>query len=104
MQPPVPTRPCGRKVLMTTYTNRWTVSLAWLVGMLIVWSFVVSQSVSTITLFILAAIGLVISLFGAELLSDAQPPRSMSAIIGDLEAQSSVNARGGATESNDSPR
>jgi hypothetical protein len=93
-----------RKVLMNPYTNRWTVSLAWLVGMLIVWSLFVPRSVSVTTFFLLVAIGLVISMFGASFLKDGQPPRSVGAIIGDLEARSPNDARAGLTGSDDRRR
>ncbi len=69
------------------YVNRWTISVIWMIGMLIVWSLFVPRAVSVTTFVLLAAVGLIVSVFGAILLNDSQPPRSMTAIIGEVEAQ-----------------
>lgn len=72
---------------MRTYMNRWTVSLGWTVGMLIVWSLFVPRTVSVTTFFLLGAVGLIVTIFGAGFLKDSQPPQSINAIVADLEAQ-----------------
>jgi membrane associated rhomboid family serine protease len=72
---------------MNTYTNRWTVLLNWTVVMLIVWSLFVPRTVSVTTFVLLGATGLIVSVFGAMFLKDSQPPRSVNAILGELEAQ-----------------
>jgi hypothetical protein len=74
------------KVAMNKYTNRWTVSLGWMVAMLIVWSLFVPGSVSVTTFFLLGALGLIVTVFGGTFLKDRQPPQSVGAIIADLEA------------------
>jgi hypothetical protein len=51
-----------------TYVNRWTVSLSWIVGMLIVWSLLVPRPVSVATFVLFGATGLVVSVFGASFL------------------------------------
>jgi hypothetical protein len=70
-----------------TYVNRWTVSLSWIVGMLIVWSLLVPRPVSVTTFVLFGATGLVVSVFGATFLKDSQPPRSMTAILGEVDGQ-----------------
>ena len=72
---------------MNTFMNRWTVSLGWAVGMLIVWSLFVPRTVSVTTFSLLVATGLIVSFFGAMFLEGRQPPQSLGAIIGELEVQ-----------------
>jgi membrane associated rhomboid family serine protease len=72
---------------MNTHINRWTVSLSWTVAMLIVWSLFVPRTVSVTTFVLLGATGLIVSVFGAMFVKSSQPPQSVSAILGDLEAQ-----------------
>jgi hypothetical protein len=74
------------------YLNRWTVSLVWIIGMVIVWALFVPRTVSVTTLVLLVAVGLIVSVFGAMFVSNSQPPRSMAAIIGELEAQPNTDS------------
>lgn len=71
---------------MNSHINRWTISVSWTVVMLIVWSLFVPRAVSVTTFFLLLATGLIVSVGGAMFLADRQPPQSVSAIIGELEA------------------
>lgn len=54
--------------------------------MAFVWAVFVPSYVSNVTFALLAVAGLLVSLFGAALLSDSQPPRPVSAILADLDA------------------
>ena len=60
--------------------------------MLIVWSLFVPRTVSVTTFSLLVATGLIVSFFGAMFLEDRQPPRSVGAIIGELEAQPGIDS------------
>jgi len=75
------------------YMNRWTVSLVWIIGMLIVWALFVPRTVSVTTFVLLVAAGLIVSAFGAMVLNNSRPPRSMVAIIGELEAPPNTDSR-----------
>ena len=72
---------------MTTYLNRWTLALGWLVAMAVLWALFVPRGLSVTTFTLLTATGLVVSFVGFVLLSDSQPPRSVNQILGDLEAE-----------------
>jgi Co/Zn/Cd efflux system component len=78
---------------MKTYVNRWTVALSWAVLMLIVWALFVPKGVSATTFVMLSLTGLVVAVVGPMLLANHEPPRSMSAILGDLEAESTAVKR-----------
>jgi membrane associated rhomboid family serine protease len=86
-----PARTKGR-VSMNSHANRWTVALAWTVGMLIVWSLFVPRTVSVTTFVLLGATGLIVSVFGAMFLTDRQSRQSVGAIIGELEAKPGTDA------------
>lgn len=72
---------------MNTYLNRWTAALGWAVVMLIVWALFVPHGVSVTTFVLIGMTGLLLSVFGSGLLKDSQPPRSVTNILVDLEAE-----------------
>ena len=67
--------------------NRWITSAIWVGLMLIVWSLFVPRPVSVTTFFLFGATGLIVTVFGAMFLNDSQPPRSVNAILSELEAR-----------------
>jgi len=72
---------------MKAYVNRWTAVVAWVILMGVVGAFFVPTLLSG-TMFVLVALaGLFVSLFGSALLGDSQAPRSVNAILADLEEE-----------------
>ncbi len=65
---------------------RWTIAVGWMTAMALVWAVFVPNPMSSVVFTLIAAGGLFVMLCGAALLSDSQAPRSVTAIIADLEA------------------
>ncbi len=78
---------------MTTYLNRWTIMLGWMVLLSIVWTLFVPGSISVTTFVLFGMIGLIAAFFGSALVRDSQPPRSVNAILGDLEAEGAAASK-----------
>lgn len=68
-----------------TMANRWIVTVGWMTAMAFVWAILVPVQLSSIVVAFIAAAGLFVTHCGAALLSDSQAPRSVTAIIADLE-------------------
>jgi multisubunit Na+/H+ antiporter MnhB subunit len=75
---------------MTTYLNRSTATLAWIVSMSIAWALFVPRGVSVTTFILLGIAGLLVLWVGGALLNDSQPPRSVGQILSELEAGSTA--------------
>jgi len=72
---------------MKTYVNRWTVAVGWVILMGLVGAGFVPTPLSGTMFVLVAAAGLFVSLFGSALLGDSRAPRSVNAILADLEAE-----------------
>lgn len=72
---------------MKMHMNRWTVSLGWIVLMVILAALIVPGTMSMQLFVLLGLVGLVVAFFGSTVLQDSRPPRSMSAILNDLEEE-----------------
>jgi Co/Zn/Cd efflux system component len=71
---------------MVPYVSRWTVAGGWAILMAFVGAFAVPTHLSGTMFTLVALAGLFVSLFGSDLLGDSQAPRSVNAILADLEA------------------
>lgn len=70
---------------MRSYLNRWTLAVAWVVAMLVVWTLFVPSGLS-VTTFVLCGIAGLLALFaGGALMRGGTPPHSMNQIISELE-------------------
>jgi Co/Zn/Cd efflux system component len=72
---------------MSRYLSRWTVSAGWIVAMLAIWAMFVPTSISPVTALLIGLAGLLVTFFGITVLQDGESPRSVSAILTDLEAE-----------------
>jgi hypothetical protein len=72
---------------MNTHMNRWIAPLGWTVAMLILWALFVPTRLSVTTFVLLGVTGLVVSFFGSTFFRESQPPRSVNAILDELEAE-----------------
>jgi len=70
---------------MNGYINRWTVALGWMILMAVVGALFVPAGLSVTSFVLLGLIGLTVAFFGSALIRDSQPPRSVGAILDDLE-------------------
>ena len=70
---------------MRNYVNRWTLSAAWALSMLVVWALFVPAGVSLTTVEVLGAAGLCAVIFGGAMVRDSEAPRSVVDILSELE-------------------
>jgi Co/Zn/Cd efflux system component len=68
--------------------NRWTVAGGWVILMGCVGAFAVPTHLSGTMFALVALAGLCVPLFGSAVLGDSQAPRSVNAILAELEADS----------------
>jgi hypothetical protein len=77
---------------MNVNMSRWKISLGWAVLMMIVWTVFVPTSISVLAFVLLGLTGLVVSSFGSTFLADSESPRSIDAILNQLEAEPKTGA------------
>lgn len=77
---------------MMTNAKPWTLAAAWATAMMVIWVLFVPSHISHVWFALLALAGLFASLFGAALVGDSQAPRSVGAILADLEEGKSARS------------
>ena len=71
---------------MNGYVNRWTLALAWILSMAVVWTLFVPRGLAATTFVLFGIAGLLLVFVGGALVRDSQAPRSVNQILSELEA------------------